>query len=133
MVPFCHRSLQSVPESQQGGTKCSTGGNLGRVYTTQSNAGDSIPVRSGTDLFTAPTRSSSLYHATPYQTSRFSPEMGESDTPPSMAEGLFLPVTAPHDGLDLNHLYPSLPAMQRVPMEFGGPSSGDGFVRNVFI
>jgi hypothetical protein len=91
------------------------------AYTALSDANGSIPARSGTDLFTAPARSSSpysQYHATPCQTSRLSPEMGESDTPPSMAEGLFLPVTAPHDGLDLNRSYSLSPAMRPVLLSF---------------
>jgi hypothetical protein len=59
--------------------------------------------------------------------------MGKSDAPPTMVKGVFSPVIAPCDELDLNHAYSSSPAIWRVPMDFGGPSKGDGFVGNLFI
>jgi hypothetical protein len=50
-----------------------------------------------------------------------------------MVEGVFSPVTAPCEDLDLNRAYSLWPVMQGVPMEFGGPSSGDGFIHNLFV
>jgi hypothetical protein len=49
-----------------------------------------------------------------------------------MADGVFSLVTAPRDGLDLNRAYSSSPVIQRVLMEFKGPSMGDGFVHSLF-
>jgi hypothetical protein len=62
--------------------------------------------------------------------------MGESEAPPSLAEGVFPPVTTPRDvvGLNLNRAYTSSLAMRWVPMQFGGTSSGNGGVtRGIFI
>jgi hypothetical protein len=53
-----------------------------------------------------------------------------------MAKGVFSLVTMLCDvvGLDLNRAYSSSPAMRRGPMEFGGPSLGDGSVtQGMFI
>jgi hypothetical protein len=49
-----------------------------------------------------------------------------------LAEGVFSPVTGSREGLDLNHACSSSPVMRRVPMEFRGPSTGDGFVSILF-